>query len=416
MKNQKKHRLPPPWLPLLSEGRERNRGSASFSSKRARRLGAILSFLLCGAVLFLAVGGGMIGLFSSRSANRLAEWMAEFSFMDLSGDGAGKQTDLIDEELSDLLDGILSTEETDSSSSQTEKQPSELDSSEETLRPPLTLETLYSFDYTKIPDGSYPIVPMDLSLSNFGNTYINNATGLTPDPEALLRENFPSSVVPMSFSSRKEPKVLILHTHGTEAYSEDGATFYEDDGGELARSEDVSANVVAVGKVLADALNEAGISALHCTVMHDQAQYKDSYARAKETVRRYLSEYPSIRLVIDLHRDSILKSDGSLVRPVTVADGEAAAQVMCVVGSNWSGGTYDTWERNLSLALKLRATLNEETPRLCRPVYLKSSTYNQELAPYSLLLEIGSSGNSLEEAKRAAVMVAKGLCEWIPKL
>ena len=210
--------------------------------------------------------------------------------------------------------------------------------------------------------------------------------------------------------------MLILHTHGTEAYSEDGAIFYEDDGGELARSEDARNNVVAVGKVLADALNEAGISTLHCTVMHDQAQYKDAYSRAKETVQRYLMEYPSIRLVIDLHRDSILKSDGSLVRPVTVADGKAAAQVRFVVGSSWGGEAHDTWERNLSLALKLRASLNEETPRLCRPVYLKSSTYNQELAPYSLLLEIGSSGNSLEEAKRAAVTVAKGLGEWIPKL
>ena len=144
----------------------------------------------------------MIGLFSSSGANRLAEWMAEISFMDLSGDGVGKQTGTLNEESSDQLGEIVSGESTESSSAQTEKGTSVLDSSAGSLPPPLTLETLYSFDYTKVPDGSYPIVPMDLSLSNFGNAYINNATGLTPDLDALLQEGFPSSVVPMAFSGK----------------------------------------------------------------------------------------------------------------------------------------------------------------------------------------------------------------------
>lgn len=405
MKHQKKSRLSPFLSGLLTEGKS----GGEKNVRLFRRLGALISFLLCGSVILLALGGGLLGVFSGHGANRLATWLAEGVFLDLSSDETQSSTQSPSSAQTETAkeSGSVGREEESEATTAAPSSPS---------RPPLTEEALYAFDYSKVPDGAYPIVPMDLSLSRLGNTYINNATSLTPDLEALLEAELPTGGGTVALAVRREPKVLILHTHGTEGYSEEGSLYYEDDGSELARSDDVSENVVAVGRILADALNEAGIYTLHCEVMHDQAQYKDSYARSAETIRRYLAEYPSIRLVIDLHRDSILKSDGSLVRPVTLSEGEAVAQVMCVVGSNQGGGDYDSWEKNLSLALKLRATLNGETERLCRPVYLKSSTYNQEIAPYSLLLEIGAGGNSLEEAKRAAELVAKGLCEWLPKL
>ncbi len=407
-------------VPLLSDGREpRSEQSQSFRSVSARgRISAVIAFLLCGAVIFLACGGGMITGISDGTANRLAGWMAGLSFMDLSG-VSGTEKKEGDGALSELLEGILLPDhstDTDVGKEEDSMLSSDSSASSEKPSPPLSLQALYSFDYNAVPKGEVPIVPMDLSLSDLGHTYINNSTGLKPDVEALLTREFESSSTLVSLANKREPKVLILHTHGTEAYSEDGAISYADDGSEIARSEDVRKNVVSVGKVLADALTQAGISTLHCEIMHDQAQYKDSYTRAEQTVRRYLEEYPSIRLVIDVHRDSILKSDGSLVRPVTLTDGKATAQVMCVVGSDWGGGDYPDWERNLSLALKLRKSLNEESERICRPVYLKSSTYNQELAPYSLLLEIGAGGNSLVEAQRAAVKVAQALCEIIPEL
>ena len=168
--------------------------------------------------------------------------------------------------------------------------------------------------------------------------------------------------------------------------------------------------------MLADELNKRGISTLHSTVLHDEKQYKDSYARSEETIRHYLEKYPTIRLVIDLHRDAIVRSGGELVRPVALADGEAAAQIMCVVGSDFGGQECKNWERNLSLALKLREPLNTKNTGRCRPPYLRSSTYNQELAPYSLLLEMGASGNSLEEAKRSAVLVSEALAKIIKQL
>jgi len=173
---------------------------------------------------------------------------------------------------------------------------------------------------------------------------------------------------------------------------------------------------VAIGKTVAEILNSKGIPTAHCTVMHDALQYKDSYARAEETIRKYLEEYPSIKLVIDIHRDSIVRSNGELIRPVAEYKGEAAAQLMCVVGSDWGGQECANWENNLSLALKLREKLNQECDNICRPTNLKPSTYNQEISKFSLLIEVGSSGNSLSEAQRSAALLGEKLCELMKEI
>lgn len=267
---------------------------------------------------------------------------------------------------------------------------------------------IYDFDYSKVPEGCTPIIPMDLSLSSYGSEYINNSTGYSPDIATLIEKKLKGDSSVELLAASNEPQVLIIHTHGTEAYSKDGAIYCES-GDVDVRTADTSKNVVAVGRTVAEILNKKGISTLHCTVMHDSLQYKDSYARAEETVKRYMEEFPSIKLVIDIHRDSIFKSSGEIVRPVAELDGKAAAQLMCVVGSDWAGDTHPEWENNLSLALKLRERLNGECENICRPVFLKPNTYNQELAPFSLLVEVGAEGNSLEEAERSAELLAKAL-------
>ena len=274
---------------------------------------------------------------------------------------------------------------------------------------------LYDFDYSKVPEGYTPIIPMDLSLSSYGSKYINNSTGYSPDVAALIKKKLKDDNSYELLAAKNEPEVLIIHTHGTEAYSKDGA-IYCDDSEAYARTTDTEQNVVAVGRSVARILNENGINTLHCKVMHDSLQYKDSYARAEETVKRYMEEFPSIKLVIDIHRDSIIKSSGEIVRPVAELDGEAAAQLMCVVGSDWAGDTHPEWENNLSLALKLREKLNGECENICRPVYLKPNTYNQELAPFSLLVEVGAEGNSLIEAQRSAKLLADTLVSLLEEI
>lgn len=274
---------------------------------------------------------------------------------------------------------------------------------------------LYGYDYSAVPEGCTPIIPMDLSLSSYGSFYINNSTGYSPDISVLLKKKLGSDNGYTPLAASQSPLVLIIHTHGTEAYSSDGALYCEDSDN-YARTGDASKSVVAVGARIGEILNKNGIPTAHCTVMHDSVQYKDSYARAEETVKKYLSEYPTIKLVIDIHRDSIVRSTGELVRPVAEVNGEAAAQLMCVVGSDWAGDVCSNWEDNLSLALKLREGINEKYGNLCRPVYLKGNTYNQELSKYSLLIEVGSSGNSLEEALRSASAAAEVLTELIRQI
>lgn len=345
------------------------------------------------------------------NADDIASFFLSSEFMDISGTPLKNGKDDVEDSLGnifDIMNGIMIPSK-DQSDSDSIVVPDKNDPTSDSKDPPTTSENIYDFDYSKVPDGENAVIPMDLSLTSYGNTYIYNSTGYSPNAKALLAAKLSFSDDVIYISNKTEPIVLILHTHATESYLPDGAISYKDTGGEIARSEDINENVVAVGNVMAQILSESGIPTLHCTILHDKLQYKDSYARAEETIKQYLERYPSIKLVIDLHRDAVIKSTGEIVRPVTSVNSQPTAQVMCVVGSDWSGSKCDNWENNLALALQLRERLNSKYNSICRPAYLRSSTYNQELAPYSLLLEIGACGNSLEEAKRAAVLVATEL-------
>jgi len=273
---------------------------------------------------------------------------------------------------------------------------------------------LYFYDYTAVPNGKFPIVPMDLSLISYGSGYIFNSTLYKPDIDELLQMNWIDENYIQEISSNNLPQVLIVHTHTSESYFEEGVLWYEDGDGELARSQDPEENVIAVGNAVSQVLNRNGIPTLHCTVVHD-TQYKDSYYRAKATIEYYLEKFPSIQLVIDIHRDAVIKSNGEMVRPVCDVDDKAAAQLMFVVGSDYGGEACPSWKSNLALALQLREMLNDSYGNVCRPVSLRASTYNQELAQNSLLIEVGSCGNSIDEALRSAKIFAEALSKMLSK-
>lgn len=264
-------------------------------------------------------------------------------------------------------------------------------------------------------ENQYPIQAMNLAEIRLGEYYISNETGYRPDIKALLDK---SSALPV-FSSIKdginanEPLVLVLHTHGTEAYMDEGREGYSDNDTELARSTDTNKNIVAVGAAFVEVLKAEGIPTLHCKIMHDRESYQESYSRAAETIRTYLDKYPSIKYVFDIHRDAILKSDGTLVKTVTNVGGKQTAQVMIVVGSDYKGANFPNWEDRLSLALNLRSRLNSAYKDICRPIYLRGAAFNEQYTDGSLLLEIGSSGNTLSEAKLAAEYMAKTIANMI---
>ncbi len=271
-----------------------------------------------------------------------------------------------------------------------------------------TVTDIYAYDASSVPAGQTPIRPYDLSLRSYGSGFIYNSTSYSPNTQALLQLN----TLPKLADTAASPVVLIIHTHGTEAYSPEGSTAY-DDSSALARSSDIEENVVAVGHAMAEVLRAQGISTLHCEIMHDEQSYRDSYARSAATVKEYLKKYPTIKYVFDVHRDSVTDASGALLRPVTAANGRAVAQVMCVVGSDEGGAAYKNWQANLSFALRLREALNDRCAGLSRPVCLRSSAYNQQYAPVSLLIEVGASGNYLSEALEAGRLCAAVLAEMI---
>ncbi len=275
--------------------------------------------------------------------------------------------------------------------------------------PPPEPVDIYSYDASKIPAGMLGVMPMDLALASYGQDYIyDQSDAYDPDPSSLASVNVSTEGVYPSGA----PLVLIVHTHGTEAYTDEGMAWYYPDA-EIGRSNDITKNVVSIGARLAEGLNSLGIPTLHCEIMHDETSYTGAYDKSGESIKRYLKEYPSIQYVIDLHRDAIQRSTSEIVRPVAETENGAAAQVMCVVGSGAATVGGEHWKKNLALAQKLRAALNDATPSLCRPTCLRDSTYNQQLAPYSILLELGAAGNTLADAERTADLVADALAKVI---
>lgn len=260
-----------------------------------------------------------------------------------------------------------------------------------------------------MPEDALPIIGRDLS----GEYNVLNATSREIDEEALASRPLPHS--------SDEPTVLIVHTHATECYAADDSSFASPDGSgyyghytsdTATRTDDPSLNMIAIGEEFCRVLAENGIGTIHCRVMHDKDDYNSSYANSRSSIKYYLENYPSIEYVIDIHRDSLETADKERIK--TLADGlDGCAQVMLVAGCNGNGVVYPNWEENLSLALKYKKVMDKKYPSLSRPIYLRYSKYNLDLKTGSLLLEVGSCANTLEEAKKAAVLAAECFVETL---
>lgn len=216
---------------------------------------------------------------------------------------------------------------------------------------------------------------------------------------------------PIDNKINSAPAVLIVHTHGTESYLSAGVDYYT--AGENFRSEDQSKNVVGVGTVLAQELEKRGIATVHDTTMHDKNNFSASYSNSRKAVTNILAKYPSIKYVIDLHRDAVFTAKGVNQKPVTKIDGKEVAQIMLVVGTNQGGANHPNWKKNLTVAVALQSIINEDYPTLARPLCLRSASFNQQLSLGSFLIEVGSCGNTVEEAKNAVKLFASAFAEMI---
>ena len=281
----------------------------------------------------------------------------------------------------------------------------------EPVKPIPGISSIYSYDYSKLPEGELALLPYDLtSKSGIGEVLISNATPYTPDVETALKATYPIDTN-LATLSDKNPLILIIHTHGTESYSPNGALSISPN--HLHRSPDTRENVVAVGKVMADILNNSGISTLHCETMHDIESYTHSYNLAADTIQKYLAEYPSIKYVFDIHRDAIAHTNGDLIRPITTINGELAAQIMLLVGTDEKGADHPDWDKNFTVAAQLQKRLVTSYTRFARPINIRGASFNEQFTPGSLLVEIGSAANSLEEAKTAAKYLTYSIVDMI---
>ena len=207
-----------------------------------------------------------------------------------------------------------------------------------------------------------------------------------------------------------EPQVLILHTHATEDYRLSAGLWFTP--GDGSRSTDRNLNMCAVGRVMADTLNAAGLNTLHDETLNDYPSYTGSYANSRAVVQQYLAQYPSIRIVLDVHRDAIETESGSRMAPVCTVQGRQAAQVMLICGSdNGTTVTLPNWRQNLRFAAAWERAMEGKYPGFTRPVLLGYRFYNQDLTTGSLLIEIGGHGNNLNEALYAGQLAAEGLIE-----
>lgn len=235
------------------------------------------------------------------------------------------------------------------------------------------------------------------------------SSGLTirPDGEALLLKELDWNL------SAEAPTVLIVHTHATESYTKQSEQDYKES--EPCRTLNTAYNTVAVGDLVEKRLTEAGICVLHDRSLHDYPSYNSAYSNSRQSVEDYLQRYPSIQVVLDLHRDAVTNNDGSLWGPTVEVDGQKVARLMLVIGGNNDLTEDARWQENLAAALKVQVLLERATPGITRATYVRTSKstnrFNQDLSTGSMLVEVGTSGNTLQEALAAAELLADALIQ-----
>ena len=238
-----------------------------------------------------------------------------------------------------------------------------------------------------------------------GDVYIDNRTDQELDA-GIFDETFAAAL-----SEEEGLQVLIVHTHGSEAYTMPPGQEYEPSGD--CRTTDCNYNVVRVGDELARVLEETGIRVLHDPTLHDYPEYSGAYGRSLDAVEKAMAEHPSISIVLDVHRDAISDGDGNPYKVISNVAGLNIAQMSMVIGTDGGGLDHPEWRENLKLAAAVQQKLADSYPTLMRPITVRNSRYNQHVTPGALLVEMGAAGNSLDEALVSARLFGAALAETL---
>ncbi len=227
---------------------------------------------------------------------------------------------------------------------------------------------------------------------------IKNETSYPVDTKAILDEGYTLKTA--------NPKVLIVHTHGSESYTPSTNYPYEQTGN--YRTSDTKYNMIRIGEEVAKALKSKGVEVIHDKTINDYPSYNDSYNKAEKVIKSHISKDPDIVFVFDLHRDAV----GENEKFTCDIDAATAAQIMIVCGTD-TNLTNPDWQENLKLGVHIQSYFNSRIQGFFRPLNLRKERFNMHLTRGSLLFEIGASGNTMDEALISAKLLGEGLGEII---
>lgn len=233
---------------------------------------------------------------------------------------------------------------------------------------------------------------------------IKNETDYNIDVAALLGEDIKLSM--------QNPKVLIVHTHGSESYTSSPKYKYTPSGN--YRTQNTDFNVIRVGEELASQLRKKGVEVIHDKTINDYPSYNDSYNKTGRIIEDYLAKDSSIAFVFDIHRDAVGEGD-SIVKFVSDVKGKSVAQVMIVCGSD-TNLQNPNWQENLKLGIHIQNRFERDYPGFLRPLNLRKERFNMHLTSGSLLFEVGTNGNTMDEALAAAAFLGEGIGQMISEL
>lgn len=235
---------------------------------------------------------------------------------------------------------------------------------------------------------------------------VNNKTDIANDE--LLGESWymPNFTV----DSLDKPLVLLYHTHTCESF--EPYVRDEFDAEFNFRTTDETKNMVMVGNAIQAELEAQGISVVHVTDIHDHPTYNGAYDRSRQTILPILEQYPSIKVVLDIHRDA-LGDEIQAYQPFIRVEGKEAAQIMIISGCDDGTMGMPNYMENFHFACTLQQKLEKDHPGFTRPVLFDYRCYNQDLTNGSLLIEVGSHGNTLDQVQFAGQLLGKSLGELL---
>lgn len=246
-------------------------------------------------------------------------------------------------------------------------------------------------------------VQTEVIQTNVPTVYTNTYNGVQIKNESSLQITEEILNFDLSFNSSD---IMIFHTHTCESYTSSEKYQYEQTSS--YRTTDLNFSVARVGEELANQLKSYGYSVIHDTTYNDYPAYSGSYGRSLTTVQNLLKVNTNTDVVFDIHRDAV--GDSSYAPKVKIGD-EYAAQLMIVIGTNGSGLEHDNWIQNLKFAIMVQEKANEMYPGLFKPIVVRDSRYNQHLAKCASIIEVGATGNTLDEANASMKYLGKVLSE-----